>query len=359
MGTDDQATERVTYLASLVSNVHDVDPMLDTLRAITAQRMPDQELQLSPEERTRLQQLEAQLSDYLVNKDPVRAFTPESLQAKLTEHFKQADPRRQANRSAFRQLLTVLGLALVGYGAGLLFIPAEMKDRYALSAPALMLIIGIGIVWMFWKARSSLVPSMQKSFALFSVAVTVSSFGSAQYPFIATYPWIGDMPLFHYGGFIAPYVLMYGLFYVGFYQFARQLRQSRLVSILHPRWVGLAAVVLLAIGLLAPHPSTDFPLFFSISLACLLLNILFCGAATLLGLSAAKQITPRYATPVRLLALAIGSYFTVNCVLSGLLLFTGALNPSDPRVAGISSLYTVALVLELVSAYLLKRNIQE
>ncbi len=359
MGTDEQATEKVTYLASLVSNINDVDPMLDTLREITASRKPNEPLQLSGEERARLQQLESQLSEYLISKDPVRAFTPESLQAKLAQHFKQTEPRQHANRSALGQVFAILGLAFVGYGLGLAFIPAEMKDRYALAAPALMLIIGVGIAWMFWRARSALVPSMQKSFALFSIAVTVSALCSAQYPFIAVYPKLGGLPLFHYGGLIAPYILMYGLFYVGFYLFANQLRQSKLIVALHPRWIGLMAIALIAVGFLVPHPATDFVLSFKFSTACLLLNVLFCGASTLLGLSAARQVTPRYAAAVRCLALATGSYFIVSCVLGGLLMSTGALNPSDPRVAGVSSLYTVALVLELTSAYFFKRNIQE
>lgn len=358
MNGDGQLIEKLTYLSSLVSNVRDVDPMLDTLRDVTASRDPQQS-QLSDEQRAQLQQLERQLNDYLLTKDPVRAFTPESLQAKVEKHLHQTDPHSQANRSALRSVFLTAGLAMLGYAAAVALIPAQSSDRFTLAGPVPMLIIGIGVAWIYLLARSSLVPSMKKTFTLFAAAVIISAITSTQYPFLTAYPQLADHPIMHYGGFLMPYVIMYGLFYVGFYRFARQFRASILVSILHPRWIGLASVVLVAAGFLIPTPPTDFVLFFKISLACLFLDVLFLGAATVLGLSTANQVTPRYARALRMLALAAGSYFLVCTVLTGLLLSTGDLNPSDPRVAGISGLYMVALLLEIVSAYLFKRNIQE
>lgn len=359
MSPDAQTIERITYLASLVSNASDVDPMMDTLREVTAHQTPNQPIQLSNEEKALLQQLDSQLIDYLTTKDPVRAFTPESLQAKLAHHFKQTDPRQQANRGALRQTFVIIGLALVGYGLGVALIPGEPSARFALAAPIFMLVIGIGIAWTYWKARSILVPTMQTSFAFMAMAVTLSAFVSAQYPVLSAYPELGDRPLFHYGGFIVPYVVMYALLYAGFYQFARQLRQSALIAIFRPQWMAVAALCLVGVGFLMPHPTTDFTLFYKISAASIFLNILFCSAGALLGLSAARQITRRYTNALRSMALATGAYAVVNCALGGLLLTTGKLNPADPRVAGISSLYSVALILLLASAYLLKRNVQE
>jgi hypothetical protein len=359
MDAGHQAIEKVTYLASLVSNRLDVDPMLDTLRAITSRFNAGDEIKLTNEERQRLEQLEAQLAEYLITKDPVRSFTAESLSKQLERHFEHTDPLRQANRHARRQIFTIIGVGLVGYALGLAIIPGPFTARFALSSPIFMLVLGIGTAWLFWATRSALVPSMRKSFALFSLAVTISAFTSTQYPLIASYPGIGDLPLFHYGGFIVPYAIMYALLYAGFYQLSRQFSATWVTKLAQPRAVVPVAALLVAASFVLPHTATDFDLFYRISLAGLFLDILFCGMGALVGLSAARQLTRRYAGAVRALALAAASYCVVGSALLVMMLVTGSLNPANAQVAAVSTFYSLALLLEMVSAYLFRRNIQE
>ena len=357
MGNDQLMVERVVYLASLVSDKNTIDPLLDTLRFITSKREPGQQLELTADERTKMSNLETQLSEHLVNKDPVRAFTTDSLKSKLAEHFASSNPRAQANRKTRRLVFMIFGLAFLGYGLGMATIPAELNARFTLAAPIMMLVIGIGIAWMFWSSRQLLAPTMKTSFGLFAAALIISTITSAQYPILSAYPHLSDLDFLRYGGFIAPYVAMYATFYAGFYLYARQLQAS--IKILRPWWVTLTAVALIPVAILLPHPVTTSELFFDSALSCFLLNILFSGAAAVLGFAVVVRVTERYQRALRLFALSTATYTIVSLGLGTMLLVTGELPPADPRVAGISSLYTVALILQISAAYLLKRDLQE
>lgn len=357
MGNDQLMVERVVYLASLVSNKNTIDPMMDTLRFITSRHGAGQTLTLTNEERLNLKALESQLSNYLVTQDPVRAFTPESLTAKLADHFAASDPRAQANRKARRVVLGVVGLALAAYGVAVA-VPAPPDVRFTLGVPPFMLVVGVGIAAMFWSTRSILAAAMKKSYGLFAAALVISAMTSAQYPVLSAFPHLSDMNPFRYGGFIMPYTVMYILLYGGFYLYAKQLPELT-VRILKPKWLIPAAALLVPIAFFVPHPPTADNLFFNVALACFMLDVLFCTAAAILGFAVVARITARYQRALRLFVLSVATYTIVSFGLGFILLSTGALSPTDPKVVGFSSLYSVALILQISSAYLLKRDLQE
>lgn len=357
MSDDQLMVERVVYLASLVSNKNTIDPMLDTLRFITSQRKAGETLELTKEERSTLKSLEAQLSDYLITRDSVRTFTPESLQAKLADHFAADDPRGRANRKARRLVLGILGMALLGYGAAVA-IPAPPDVRFTLGVPPFMLIIGVSIAAMFWSARSILASAMKRSYSLFAAALVISAATSAQYPILSAFPHLSEINPFRYGGFIVPYTIMYILLYIGFYLYTKQL-PGQTIRLLQPKWVVAAAIVLVPVAFAIPHPRTADELFFDIALTCFMLDILFSSAAAIWGFSAVSRITARYQRALRLFVFSVATYTIVSSGLGSILLLTGALLPTDPKVIGLSSLYSVALILQISSAYMLKRDLQE
>jgi hypothetical protein len=161
-----------------------------------------------------------------------------------------------------------------------------------------------------------------------------------------------------YGGFILPYAVMYLLLYFGFYLYAKQLPGVS-IRVLRPRWILAAAVPLTLLAFLLPHPDTASDLFFEFSLACFMLDVLFCTAAVILGFAAVSRITARYQRALRLFVFSVGTYTVVSAGLGSILLGTGKLSPTDPLVVGFSSLYSVALILQIRSAYLLRRDLQE
>jgi hypothetical protein len=71
----------VTSTAALASDSAQIDPMLDGVRAITAQIAPGQTLAAGDE--AKLMRAYLQLEQYLITKEPLRSFTKEELRARI------------------------------------------------------------------------------------------------------------------------------------------------------------------------------------------------------------------------------------------------------------------------------------
>src|SRR5882724_1322897 len=98
-----QLVERIIYLASLVSEPHDVDTTLDKLRVVTATGT-----QQSLEGRKTLEVIQSELEDYLVHKERLRSFTEETLRTNLKRHFSTDDPLRQIRTGALRRIIATI-----------------------------------------------------------------------------------------------------------------------------------------------------------------------------------------------------------------------------------------------------------
>src|SRR6187402_677156 len=87
-----QLINEVLYLASLASSPQAIDPLLDTLRVITAKLAQSGEPNV--QQQTDLRTLKQKLEHYLVAQEPVRVFTPESLQLQVDQHMSGGSARR-------------------------------------------------------------------------------------------------------------------------------------------------------------------------------------------------------------------------------------------------------------------------
>ena len=76
----------VMYAASLASNPRDVDPMLDELRVVTANLTPGAPLSVKDEDT--LMTIYMKLETYLLNHEPVRKFTKESLRQGVAQRLR-------------------------------------------------------------------------------------------------------------------------------------------------------------------------------------------------------------------------------------------------------------------------------
>lgn len=81
--------EIVLYLASLVSNPVEVDIILDNVRLVTARSQPGRPLPVK--DRQILARVYAQLEDYLLHKDPLRAFVLDDLRKSIAKKFAPDD----------------------------------------------------------------------------------------------------------------------------------------------------------------------------------------------------------------------------------------------------------------------------
>lgn len=110
--------DTIIYLASLVSKPSEVDDILQPLRFVTASLGPTKTL--TPGNVTQLNQVQTQLEDYLVHREPFQKFTPETLHARVVDHF---DSGRAWRRFSAAIKLTAYSLAILG---GLALIVAQI-----------------------------------------------------------------------------------------------------------------------------------------------------------------------------------------------------------------------------------------
>ncbi|HSE61377.1 MAG TPA: hypothetical protein VLA88_03715 [Candidatus Saccharimonadales bacterium] len=82
------AVDVITYLASLASNPREIDPILDRLREVTVRQ--GKNTTLTEADQAALAEVFQQLLRYLVEREPLRAFTREEILAKVHGQFKPA-----------------------------------------------------------------------------------------------------------------------------------------------------------------------------------------------------------------------------------------------------------------------------
>lgn len=77
----------IVFEASLASNPARVDSILDTVRVITATGAQT----LSPEQQVALRQVYIKIEQFLVQKEPVRQFTPQTVRQQIARYFGMSD----------------------------------------------------------------------------------------------------------------------------------------------------------------------------------------------------------------------------------------------------------------------------
>src|SRR5687767_15048650 len=117
--------DRIIYLCQLTSVPAKVDVLMNTLRAITARW--DSRTLLSVEDTNRLEQLEADLRSHLIHHDPLRKFTPESLEQRVANAEAGNRPVNGARFSFFMILLGAVSAGMITFLAGSLVLPITMS----------------------------------------------------------------------------------------------------------------------------------------------------------------------------------------------------------------------------------------
>jgi hypothetical protein len=79
------AVDVVLYVASLSTNTHEIDPILDELRRVTARQAPGQPL--TPDDERALSRVYMQLENYLTTLEPLRKLTAAGLRQRVNEQF--------------------------------------------------------------------------------------------------------------------------------------------------------------------------------------------------------------------------------------------------------------------------------
>ncbi len=155
------------YLASLVSDVQTIDPLLDEVRRITSTLPASGEL--TEPQTTALSNVRQQLEQHLLTKEAVRVFTPQSLQAQI-EYFLSGGKSHQA---ALR-LWAVIGLAVIVVGLAARFIHISNPDLHIqIVGMTFVAMLHVGAVILFVTALSAFTEQLRKAFSWICMSVFV------------------------------------------------------------------------------------------------------------------------------------------------------------------------------------------
>ncbi len=238
---DRQLVNRITYLASLVSVREAIDAKLDILREITATWKPDQAF--GEAERQKLRNLEGDLRSYLINKDPLRAFTSESLDERI-----RASEGKGRNRN-LGKLFLVFGLALAMYLLIPLPLSISREVRALVATPLFFTVLTAGTLWFYFSALRNFKPELRKVFAALAASIIVINIEFLQIT-LTQLMHLDRYPLFQFGTIPGLPLIDVALMYWALLIYAKLLRINT-----RPSKIILGAMLLGAVALaVMPYP---------------------------------------------------------------------------------------------------------
>jgi len=285
----DKLIERVTYLASLASRLEDVDPMMDALRSVTVRW--HQSEQMSPNDQAALEGLERKLKDYLLHSDPLRNFTPQSLEQRLQDQtVSQSSFLKVHHEQATLVISGSLGVTILTMA--LLPNSIAFSDRLMIAMQPFYTILCIGTIWFYLSALRNFRRELRHSFILMCLAVICMGVSFSVYAAITLLKG-GDLEVFKYGGLLWTVTLSFIFLYLGLRVYARLIGLKNAFTSL---WNVVAmGLVLGAAAVLVPHasrPTSEF--FFDLSFAS---AVVYTGVAifgSILALGIAKNVTAAF-----------------------------------------------------------------
>ncbi|HSW66202.1 MAG TPA: hypothetical protein VLI54_03635 [Bacillota bacterium] len=344
---DKRLTDTIVYLASLSASLKDIDPMLDTLRMVTATW--DGSSPLPNTDRDALEKLEAELKDYLINHDPLREFTPQTLDERVRLYLDPPPKKRKSINYAGMVGLSALA-ALLAFAIP--YTPS-LGTRALLSSPAFCLVGVIGVVWFFLSSLSNFKPELKKAFTWVSGGTVVLGIFFMHFVVVQLLHGGGGQ-LFRYGGLIALATIAVMLMYGGVVMYARLLDLTSWFMSFKGFSVATAGALALTVGITVLR-NVDQPLYFGFTLACL--NLL--TVAALYGARTAKLIynhaTAAYTTSVRWLYIFMFGTFYGCIAYTTMLVVLGYLNGA-PLSAAIALFAVPPVLLLLYSSYSFKKE---
>ncbi len=340
--------DRIVYLASLASDKNSIDPMLDTLRIITSKHQ--NEYVPTESDAVALRSLESELKDFLINNDPLRSFTHDSLETRLQTNVGQVTVALR-NQHAFWFILLASFITLV---IAFMALPAtlSLQSRAVLAIPPYLTVITIGVTWFYLSSLKNFKQGLRQAFVLLSMSWIAMSVVQLHYALILGFNLL-HYPLFKFAGLTILVSSWMFFAYLGLRKYAGLLSlNSRLTSF---KWVGGMALALVFVVLLAPHPrSIPDEAFFRFAMACVAPTIVFGVFASLLAHKIRGYVTPAYSKSMTVLAWYL-SIVTVNCIIGiTMLFFIGVL--SAPVLAIIVSTGAIPQIISLYTGYLFKKN---
>jgi hypothetical protein len=259
---DRELVATISYVASLSSAKQTVDPLLDRVRMITIPWKGD--TPLADADRSTLQQALAQLKDQLLNHDPLREFTPASLEERIAAHLQSPDSA-QSLRVTYGG---VVGMAVI-VAIGVISLPYTLPlgTRIVLSSPSFLLVSVFGVVWFFLSSLVGFKQELRRSFNFICGGTLLLALFFVHFVVVYLKHW-DNRPLVRYGGVIGIATLSVFCMYYGLVLYARLMHvTSKFMSVwLYLACVAASGLVTTVIVLLRP---TDHPAYFTLAIGTL------------------------------------------------------------------------------------------
>lgn len=343
--SDRRLIDRIGYLASLVSEPSSVDRTLDKLRIITATSTQE----LSSDDIKTLESIQVELEDYLVNKERLRSFTKESLQANVERHFAAADPTRDVNRMALKQIIItiVVAAAITGTLAGI----GLMKGQVVLAFFIFTLFAGVAL--LFRSFKKDIAEQLHGSLNYLMTATVGTGLFALHFPAIEASKYLVHHPLLQHGGLLVAAVPVYFFYYLAFYHFAKRLNVS-IPWALRPLGVGATALIVAIIATALPHPvAVPHEIYFDIAVAGFAVSIYLSAAAAALGYMAVPKTTAIYSKSTFFLATSMALHTIGNGNFLVFVTFpSGTFTVNEEKGQILTGLIIVAaLIFQYIAAY--------
>ena len=343
---DRRLIDTIVYLASLVSNQRDVDPLLDGMRVITASAKPD--APLADQDRSTLQKIRDQLESYLINRDPIRTFTKESLELRTQEYFSPHKPH------VLKGFFVILTAAVLIYLAVVPLLPSNLSiaSRALLGVPLLLAALHIGVMWLFMSSLRDFKPELRKAFLYISIGLAAALFSGMLYPVLFTYPDLFNLAVFRYGGFVPFFFVMVFFFYLGIRLLAKLLG-SRSWLISPGLYLSLQGVIALVIVFL-PHAYVADEPFFDLSVLSFALSATITVGTLVLTIYSIRKLTGMYARAMVWFAAALGDIIIASVIFALAVFMTGAMSATQLSLA--AAPFGPSELFLLISGYVFRKS---
>lgn len=276
--------DQVVYTASLASSPTDIDEPLDTLRKITAR----EDHALSQADVAKLNSLQNELEDYLVTRERLRFFTPESLRVQIDQYM-----QGYVNGKSRILLLMVVGAAIfLAVGAASLPL-SNIPQRVQAGGATAFSAITVGAAWLFLMALPAFRSRLRQAFVVICTGMILLGLSLLEQPIIEIFELREVSSLLY----PIPILVAATLFHIGN---AMYVRLAGVKTVLTKAWpVVLLCFVASVVTFFLPHPpSVETELTYDLAAAIWVCILIMPVVSAIILAKTAKSLPELYKVPI-------------------------------------------------------------
>ncbi len=306
----------VVYLASLVSDPQVIAPRMDTVRVVTAELSPSG--QLTQKQISALNDVKREIEKYLLTQDPVRVFTPESLEIQLENYISGGTGKR-----AMWQLLSVVmgAIIITALVAVLLYITGSGEQAQVVGT-TFFAMLHVGSAYLFVSVLAAFTTKLRIAFRWICTGMVILGLSLVLQPVIE-FVGLRGTTIGSFLAFIPPLVAA-GITFVGATLYAKLsgLRSKASLAVL----IGIVLFSLISIVL--PHaPSRSPDILYALLISIQASTIVLSTGSAFLLYRTSRRMSELYSAPTRSLQFAVCFAATVSAYTYLFRIILGGLTP--------------------------------